>query len=96
VILWDVQDSTRPQRIGQPLTGDEDLSSVAFAPDGHILATANSDNTVVLWDVRDPTRPQRIGQPCPATQASFADVGRVYVVEPEMMVVDDKSAVVST
>ena len=111
VILWDVADPTRPQRLGHPLTGhtgpcdlggvrpgrahpghrqqrqDGDLvgcarpdpaaaasgdpltghtgavNSVAFAPDGHTLATGSDDKTVILWDVRDPTRPHRLGAP---------------------------------
>ena len=57
---------TRPGRsgIGQPLTGHTGcVWSVAFAPDGHTLATGSADQTVILWDVTDPTRPQRIGQP---------------------------------
>ena len=63
MILWDVRDPARPQRIGQPLTGHTGIvCSVAFAPDGHTLATGSYDGTVILWDVRDPARPQRIGQ----------------------------------
>ncbi|MGH3829849.1 MAG: TIR domain-containing protein [Pseudonocardiaceae bacterium] len=46
------------------LAGHTDsVSSVAFAPDGHTLATGSSDKTVILWDVRDPTRPRRLGHP---------------------------------
>ena len=54
VILWDVRDPTRPQRIGQPLTGHTDsVDSVAFAPDGHTLAIGSGDNTATLWDLID-------------------------------------------
>ena len=70
VILWNVRDPTRPQRIGSPLTGHTSpVSSVAFTPDGQTLATGSWDKSVILWDVRDPTRPQRLGSPLPATPA---------------------------
>ena len=39
------------------------MNSVAFAPDGHTLATGSDDGTVILWDLTDPTRPRRIGDP---------------------------------
>ena len=42
--------SNRPHRRGD---------WVAFAPDGHTLATASDDQTVLLWDVTDPARPRR-------------------------------------
>ena len=60
VILWDLADPARPQRVGQLLSGH--ASSVALAPDGHTLATAGGDDTVILWDLTDPARPQRVGQ----------------------------------
>ena len=31
--------------------------------DGHTLATASSDQTVLLWDLTDPARPRRLGDP---------------------------------
>ena len=36
---------------------------MAFAPDGHTLATASDDKTVLLWDLTDLTRPRRLGDP---------------------------------
>ena len=39
------------------------MNGVAFAPDGHTLATASVDQTVLLWDFTDPTRPRRLGDP---------------------------------
>jgi len=31
--------------------------------DGHTLATASDDQTVLLWDLTDPNRPRRLGDP---------------------------------
>ena len=64
MLLWDVTDPTRPRRLGDPLTGHTNgVTAVAFAPDGHTLATASDDQTVLLWDLTDLTRPRRLGDP---------------------------------
>ena len=36
---------------------------MAFAPDGHTLATASYDRSVRLWDLTDRTRPSPLGAP---------------------------------
>ena len=53
-----------PAGSGEPLTGHTGaVSAVAFAPDGHTLATGSDDDTVLLWDVADPAGPRRSASP---------------------------------
>jgi WD40 repeat protein len=51
----------KPQRLGKALHKKE-VTSVAFSPDGKILASGSYDHTIVLWDVHDPMKPQRLGE----------------------------------
>ena len=73
--LWDVADPAHPRPLGQPLpsgptggpVGNALVQSVAFSPDGHILASGDSGGTIQLWDVTDPAHPRPLGQIPPAS-----------------------------
>ncbi len=59
-----IRASPVPQPLGSPLTSHTSwVESVAFAPDGRTLASANGDGTVRLWDVSDRSTPRPLGSP---------------------------------
>jgi WD40 repeat protein/transcriptional regulator with XRE-family HTH domain len=69
VRLWDIANPSRPRPLGQPLTtgprrtiagGAVGVTSVAFSPDGHTLASGNN-GTVQLWAIADPVHPRLLG-----------------------------------
>ncbi|WP_131792617.1 WD40 repeat domain-containing serine/threonine protein kinase, partial [Candidatus Protofrankia datiscae] len=61
---FSVRASPVPQPLGSPLTSHTSwVESIAFAPDGHTLASANGDGTIRLWDVSDRSAPRTLGAP---------------------------------
>lgn len=64
IILWDVSNPSKPMQLGEPFSGHtNDVQSVAFSPDGKVLATASWDHTIILWDVSNPAKPHQLSDP---------------------------------
>ncbi|WP_330252364.1 NACHT and WD repeat domain-containing protein [Nocardia sp. NBC_00565] len=42
---------------------EEGIRTIAYRPDGRVLASASNDNTIRLWDIADPRHPRPLGEP---------------------------------
>ncbi|GAP50127.1 hypothetical protein [Streptomyces azureus] len=81
VRLWDARRPDRPRRLPRPLTHEDRVLAVAFAPNGRTVVSGSGDGTVRLWDLSTPERPAPLGAPVRAHDGgvdavAFAPDGR--------------------
>ena len=50
--MWNLQDSTERLPLAKWQTQQSTLTSIALSPDGKLLTTVGSDNSVKLWPIK--------------------------------------------
>jgi WD40 repeat protein len=63
VILWDLEDSVRARRLGDPLVphGSVTAANMVFAPSTDIMVTGGIDGNAYLWDLGNRILPRQLG-----------------------------------
>jgi WD40 repeat protein len=64
ITAWDVTEPENPTALGDfPARHKGRVQTIAFSPDGKLLASGSYDTTIILWNVSDPQNPSLIGKP---------------------------------
>ena len=84
IVLWDWDHSTVVPTLSKlpTLSGHNDLvRSIAFRPDGKLLASADWEPKIILWDMSNPTHPSKTstfnGQKDDIFSVAFSPDGRI-------------------
>ncbi|MFG2987550.1 hypothetical protein ACGFYQ_41300 [Streptomyces sp. NPDC048258] len=56
LVLWDVREPGKPERVGRVPETEDDLHGLAYHPGGKLVAGLQASGEVNLWDVGDPGR----------------------------------------
>ncbi|MEU5705111.1 WD40 repeat domain-containing protein [Streptomyces aurantiacus] len=79
--LWDITDTRTPRALGPPLTDHTSrVETVAFSPDGNVMATGGKDHKIFLYDLARPESPAKYAtleaHRAPVTSLVFSPDGR--------------------
>jgi WD40 repeat protein len=68
ITFWDLSDPKNPARLSDTTKAPKPahgglVKTIAFSPDGTILASGSYDTSIILWDIRDLENPRPAGKP---------------------------------